>query len=502
MILRATDLAAGLSLLALAACGRPGGDQPLDGQPIVFVTAPRKAPGTPESSSFREPCVSGSQVVVWNAARPDEPTRCLSEGFLAAGAPAVNSQGTRVLFTGREQPDSTWRIYEVAIAGGRPRPVSPGDANATSAAYLPDGRVVFASDLERTRDPRDGGPAYSLYTSQPDGSERSRITFNPASDIEPAVLDDGRILYAAWQPPGSDRPDGAFTLLTVADDGTGVAAFSGSHDRLGDKRHPRQLGRDVVFSAGAAEPVLHTVALRRPLHSLASLAPGIDRPWCSARSAAAFDEDRLLVSCRPLAGDGQAPNSFGLYLLSTDPSGEPPRLLLDDPEVDELDAVSARPGRRPKGHLSLVDEQAATGELLCLDARMTDRLESGERPDPVRVRIYRGTPLPPVGSNRGLDSEFPLDVPSTLLGTIALEADGSFLMDAPADTPLRFETLDESNQVILDSKGWVWVRPNERRACIGCHEDREQAPPNRAPDALEISLGRSGALAEGGRAAR
>ena len=485
-----------LALLSLSACERPTAEVPLAGQPIVFVQSPRSAAAAPDSLAFREPAVSGSQVVVWNASLPAEAPRILSAGFEAAGAPAVNSPGTRVLFAGREQPDQTWRIYEVSIHGGRPQAISPEGSNATSATYLPDGRVVFASDLEQTRDPMDGLPAYSLYTSQTDGSERTRITFNLASDIEPTVLDDGRILYAAWQPPGIGRRDGAFALLTVATDGTGVSAFCGSHDRLGDKRRPRQVGGEVVFAAGDGERALHTVRLSRPLHSEASLAQDAD---LSLRSATAYEQDHLLVSLRPTLADGKQPSSFGLYVLDRSGTLEP-RLLLDDPERDELDAVAARPGPRPKGRLSLVDPQAETGELLCLDARLTDQHASDDHRKPVSVRIYRGTPIPTNGSIE--ESRTPLDLPTTLLGTLSLHEDGSFLIEAPADTALRFETLDEEGRVLLNSKGWVWVRPNERRACIGCHEDREQAPRNRAPAALRIPESANAALAEGGRAVK
>jgi hypothetical protein len=56
--------------------------------------------------------------------------------------------------------------------------------------------------------------------------------------------------------------------------------------------------------------------------------------------------------------------------------------------------------------------------------------------------------------------------------------------EAPADTPLAFRTLDADGKTVLESTSWVWVRPGEKRACIGCHEDRERAPTNRFPDAL------------------
>jgi hypothetical protein len=66
-------------------------------------------------------------------------------------------------------------------------------------------------------------------------------------------------------------------------------------------------------------------------------------------------------------------------------------------------------------------------------------------------------------------------------GIVEVEEDGSFYLKAMADTPIRIQTLDESGKVINGPGAWIWLRPNERRGCIGCHEDPELAPENNAP---------------------
>ena len=65
-----------------------------------------------------------------------------------------------------------------------------------------------------------------------------------------------------------------------------------------------------------------------------------------------------------------------------------------------------------------------------------------------------------------------------------VEEDGSFFLEVPARTPIRVETVDEHGAVLKAMRSWFWVMPNERRGCIGCHEDRELSPPNRHPLAL------------------
>jgi hypothetical protein len=51
----------------------------------------------------------------------------------------------------------------------------------------------------------------------------------------------------------------------------------------------------------------------------------------------------------------------------------------------------------------------------------------------------------------------------------------------PADRPLRLQLIDDQGFAIRNERAWFWVRPNERRVCIGCHENRELSPDNVSP---------------------
>ena len=65
-----------------------------------------------------------------------------------------------------------------------------------------------------------------------------------------------------------------------------------------------------------------------------------------------------------------------------------------------------------------------------------------------------------------------------------MEEDGSFNVEVPADIPIEIQLLDE-NGMALRSCGWIWVKNNEPRGCIGCHEDQELTPENRMVDAVK-----------------
>jgi hypothetical protein len=117
------------------------------------------------------------------------------------------------------------------------------------------------------------------------------------------------------------------------------------------------------------------------------------------------------------------------------------------------------------GRLSTVDPTKKTGILVCLDAR---RNGESEEPLPVaRVRVlYQAS-----GKAGGVRS----------LGEVPVAADGSFLVEVPADVPLGVESLDADGRVLKTLPPWFWVRPGENRGCIGCHEPHGMAPRNQRP---------------------
>jgi hypothetical protein len=147
-----------------------------------------------------------------------------------------------------------------------------------------------------------------------------------------------------------------------------------------------------------------------------------------------------------------------------------------DPEFHLIEPVVAQLRQTPMKLPPVVDGAINKGTLLCHDTDLsmispkdTDKEEAGpeaQGPDEMKtskVQVF------------GLDG---------LLGEVAVEEDGSFYIEIDADMPVRFKTLNARGKVLRGPSSWVWVRPNERRSCIGCHEDRELSPDNRVPDAL------------------
>ena len=77
---------------------------------------------------------------------------------------------------------------------------------------------------------------------------------------------------------------------------------------------------------------------------------------------------------------------------------------------------------------------------------------------------------------------------STLEGELAVvevKADGSFYLKLDADIPLRIEALNSQGEIVRGPSDWIYLRANERRACVGCHADPELSPKNIQPLAIK-----------------
>ena len=124
------------------------------------------------------------------------------------------------------------------------------------------------------------------------------------------------------------------------------------------------------------------------------------------------------------------------------------------------------PRTEPDGRASVVDEKATTGKLYCLSTNTSDTPEIAGLGK--RLRLIDGS----------------AEAPGTrLIGETAIEADGSFNVEVPANTPMKLQVLDNDG-VALRTSEWIWVKNKENRGCIGCHEDGELTPENRMADAL------------------
>ena len=464
--------------------------------PIVFVQEALEAGATP-----------ASRIVVRSA---DGEVTVLTEGFAAASDPAVSHDGQRLLFAARLRPQDSWDIWEMAADGSAKRRVTQDMGDCREPAYLapaavdaPDFRdkvpwVTFTSTATEVLEERGLGPLTSLYAMSlvpvpGRGTVIWRTTYNLGGDVAPTVLRDGRVLFSAWQRAG-------YALMTISWAGENLNPLFGSHDGPRSQVSACELAEDrlVVFVEND-EPApdrsgrLAAISFKRPLHSHRVLSPAGER----YRTPHWAPGGELLVS-------SPGGTSYGVYLFDVE-KGRRGRRAFDDDNWHDVDAqpLVARP--EPVGRLAMVEfasvldvgDCEGLGQLQCMNVYDTDRPEYADidRGSVARVRLVEGIPLPlpgrtdpwPAVPAAHTDQDAPWPPPyvrTRLLGEAPVESDGSFYVNVAGDVPFYIESLDGDGQVVQTMRSWIWVRAGDQRGCIGCHENKELAPENRATEAL------------------
>lgn len=391
-----------------------------------------------------------ARIVALDPDKPGGSLKVLTEGYFSARSPEISCDGKCLLFAAQQKQNDPWQIWEMNLEDSKIRRVTSSLENCIDPAYLPGGRLVFSkltiNDTVNT--------GHSLYTCNLDGSNIKQITFNPHTYFASTVLKDGRVLTISRQLyPDQEDP----ILLILRPDGTKAEMFyKGMAGSALFSRGWETMNGKIVFiesDKGSKERGnLVSINYNRPLYTRVNLTSEIKGDF---RTVFPLQSGRLLVSYRPT-------EAYRYALYEFDPEnkvlGQP---VYNNTDYDALEAVVVEKHTRPKKLPSEVDMGVKTGLLLCQDINVFEMQSSGNGssfPKACKIEVL------------GIDST---------LGVVRVEKDGSFYLKVIADTPFQIQTIDEDGRILHGPCGWIWLRPNERRGCVGCHEDPELVPDNR-----------------------
>ena len=413
----------------------------------------------------------------------------LTAGFHSAADADVSWDGTKILFAAKKTAADLWQVYEMNADGTGARQVATTPFNCRQPVYqsmifylddpgpVPQISFVGAGGLESEGS---AGPVWNLYSARLDGSGLRQLTYNPGRDLDPVMNEDGRLLYSSVQRHSLAWGEtGRTVLLGVNLDGSDGAIFSGDEGRQFKRMPCVTPSRDVVFVESDKPSVdgsgsLASVSLRRNLHSYKELTkPGTDL----YTSPSLLGEDDILVSKR--ANAGTATFEIQRFDLKTNRGVT----LYANSRRHSIQArmVAARP--MPAGRSSVVDEKEPSGKLFALGGFVSDLPASAGYDGSLvkRVRILEGVPRKT--GEKAVAGDLSPYMVKRILGEFDIEADGSFHVQVPANTPIQVQTLD-ANGLALRTCAWIWVKNKAKRGCVGCHEDNELSPENVFSDAV------------------
>ncbi len=497
---------------------RPGGgiftlDGHLDGKPRVdCVSSAFDAPG-----SFLRPTLSqdGRKVLfAW----------CRYYADLAAERNKLDK--------GNVPEDAFYHVFEMDVDGGNVRQLTHGKYDDFDARYLPDGRIVFLSTrrgqfvqcgresasqtLVDTALPDvyvrcGGGPerpcvVYTLHTMDANGGDLCAISPFEMFEWTPSVAHDGTILYSRWD--YVDRHNMPYMgLWSINPDGTNSRAIYANFSRTPHCTfEPRSIpnSRKIVFTASAHHSqtkgslvLLDPAAGDEGAGPITRLTPEVPFPeaegWpdtCYANPWPLSERFYLVAwgaegILSPATGLGWArwhsvdrpANGMGLYLFDAAGNME---LLYRDPAISSMYPIPLRPRPTPYRVADTVDRDGPQeGRFLLADVYSGLRdVEHGTiqslRIVAVPAKTHPTMNFPNLGVTRD-------DPGKCVLGTVPVEKDGSAYFRVPAGVSVFFQALDARGMAVQTMRSATHVQPGQTLACIGCHESRREAPPQKAP---------------------
>jgi hypothetical protein len=426
--------------------------------------------------------------------------------------PAVSWDGRRILFSWKKDDrQDDYHLYEMQVATRTVRQLTFGLGVADyEGAYLPNGDIVFNSTRCIQTVDCWWTEVSNLYACDKDGRALRRLSFDQVHVNYPQVLDDGRVIYTRWEynDRGQIYVQGLFQMMP---DGTGQTEFYGNnswfptsllHARgipgtrkvvaIASGHHSGQMGKLCVVDPDQGRQENEGVTLIAPVRDTPAVkvdvygqdAPLWMTPW-------ALNEREFLVSFSPLKEPCKKAGRGGRFSLYTMDETGRRELLASAPDESCSQPVPLIVRSVPHVRPSLVDYRMTNGTYYMQNVYEGPGLKGIPKGAAKALRVvaleYRVAGIGHNGNGGeagGALVSTPISIgngcwdPKRVLGTTPILEDGSAMFTVSARTPVYFQVLDASNQVIQTMRSWSVLQPSETFACVGCHENKNTAPPS------------------------
>ncbi len=402
-------------------------------------------------------------------------------------------------------------LYEAAIDGSWVRQLT-GTARDTfetwqnratviiednDPCYLPDGGIIFISTRSQTFGRCHGGrynPAWVLYRCDANGNAIQQLSFGNENEYEPAILNDGRIIFTRWE--YTNRHEMYFhKLWWCRPDGTSVGHYYGN-----DTLHPMEVieasaipGTETVVATAQGHHSYNTGTSvlidinkgengEEPLTHLTPETPYSETyGWPSPHYSHPYPvtENLFLVSRanHPVHNQGRVPpeNDRAIYLIDTFGGRE---LIYEDPSVASFSPIAVRPRKRPPIIPDMLPAEAPkTGTLYVQNVYLTrNDPENKIKPGMIKAIRVNALGVQPRAGRSPCSMTVPVEIPKKVLGTVAVDETGSAFFTVPAETSLQLQILDENGRAILTEKSLIYLQRGENRSCVGCHSAADSSP--------------------------
>lgn len=414
---------------------------------LIFTKIPAAGNHLPGGSENLPPDYKEAQIVSFNYENPEDGITNLTPGFYSATSPSISFDNQKIVFSAQEKQNDSWKIWTMSLDGSDKMKVFESTESCFTPSFLPTNEIVFSCEIS---DPNIG-MVYPLFKVQADGSGLEQITFHPHRDFNTSMLYDGRIAVISQQVyPSKKRP----LFMVLRPDGTKAQAFYHDKSDFQIKSTVRESrDEDLIFvQSDGNEDELIALSYANPLlpkKIIASFGAG------KIQSVDILDSTRVVLSVQ----NGKN-GAFGLSVVSFNGDEE---LIYEDKNYHSIQPVAVRKKRIPKKLPSSIAHEEGSGILISQDVNHS-QIEIEGDPQAAYIRV------------EGIDKT---------LQEFEVAEDGSFYLSVQSDMPIRFVSLDAKKERLRGPSEWMWLRTNERRACVGCHARKEMSPVNLVPMAIK-----------------
>ena len=454
------------------------------------------------------PANVGSGMYILDPARSDFKPQLLvdaGKGWIGC-AMSASYDGKTLYFSMAPEGDNFFHIYRVSTSGGKPVQLTRGTFQDADPEVLPDGRIVFCSTRFGSREEYHAYLVSTLFTMTAKGKDIRAITYHVVNDREPKVTANGKIVFV--------RQDNFFMnakieteIHQVDTDGTGGFVLLGqdvagsgynrytmhevfpkaigflSPNGLNFKREGNAFGNPTPLPDGRVAALCAPTGKWSPNHPFKKHGIGI---VVSSSGASAIDGMPVSTS-KPLHDISALPDgrllcstldrkSLGIVDLRT---GNVSSFYISNRE-DIQAPLYVGPRKKPVSRTIPTpprDTGRSTGFFYCQNVFQTRQIHADLNRIKA-IRVFEGRPLtirmlacnPYHGGVNHIGTE------AVELGVAPLYPDGSFYIEVPADRALAFQAIDAEGRAVINELSWIYVRPGERRGCVGCHAGPTQAP--------------------------
>ena len=412
--------------------------------------------------------------------------------------PDVSYDGKRILFAWKKSArGDDYHLYEMELATRQVRQLTFGAGVADyEGIYLPDDNIMFSSTRCFQNVDCWHVSVCNMFLMDKDGEQMRRVGFDQVhtnyAQVHPAS---GFVTYTRWEynDRGQVYPQPLFQMYM---NGTHQTEYYGNnsyfptailHARgipdsakvlaIVSGHHTGQRGKLAIIDPALGRQETSGVTLVAPVKKLSGTIR-IDQygqdgdQW---QYPYPLDAENYLVTFRP-----QGAKWFGIYFMNA--TGE--RVLLAaDPAISCNQPVPVAPRPHPPQPTYPTDWRKTTGSYMIQDIYHGPGLKGIARGTVKKIRVvaldFMATDIGRKHGPSPISDLAAWDV-KTVLGETPVYADGSAAFEVPARTPVYFQAIDANGHLVQTMRSWSTLMPGEVFSCIGCHEDKNEAVPNKS----------------------